>query len=275
VAPARLCALSRTADAITARLTGGGHRSGALLIGADGRSSGVRALAGIPLARWSYLQVAITCALRHERDHGGRVLEFLHPAGPLALLPLGERLSAVTWTERQGDAELLLRSGPEMLHAALSGRLAGELGELELIGAPAGYPLSGQQARRLVGPRVALIGDAAHGVHPIHAQGFNLAVRDVAALAEVLVDAARAGLDPGSSETLLRYERWRQADVRFVITLTDGLNRLFSNDLAPAKLVRRLGLAAIDRLPPLKQLAIRRGMGLLGDLPRLARGEAL
>lgn len=274
VAPARLSGVARTADAIVLSL-GRDQLQGALVIGADGRASSVRQLAAIPLARWSYPQVAITCAIRHERDHGARVLEFLHPAGPLALLPLGERLSAVTWVERRGDAEALLRGGREILHAALIERLAGELGELELIGSPAGYPLSGQRARRFVGPRLALIGDAAHAVHPIHAQGFNLAVRDVAALAEVLVDAARAGQDPGNSETLLRYERWRQVDVGLVVTLTDGLNRLFSNDLAPAKLVRSLGLAAVDRLPPLKQLAMRRGMGLLGDLPRLARGEAL
>ena len=275
VAPAQLCGLARTADGVTVRLESGARLHASLVIGADGRGSSVRQLAGIPLARWSYPQVAITCAIRHERDHRERVLELLHPAGPLALLPLGERLCAVTWVERRDDAEALLRGGREILLSALTERLAGELGELELVGAPVGYPLSGQEARRFVGPRLALIGDAAHAVHPIHAQGFNLGVRDVAALAEVLVDAARAGLDPGNSESLLRFERWRQADVRFVVTLTDGLNRLFSNDLAPAKLIRSLGLAAVDRLPPLKQLAMRRGMGLVGDLPRLARGESL
>ncbi len=135
--------------------------------------------------------------------------------------------------------------------------------------------MSAHRARRLVGPRVALVGDAAHAVHPIHAQGFNLGVRDVAALAEVLVDAARAGQDQGGGEVLIRYERWRQADVRLVVGLTDGLNRLFSTDQAPARLLRAAGLNALGWLAPLRHLAMRRGMGLTGDLPKLARGEAL
>jgi 2-octaprenyl-6-methoxyphenol hydroxylase len=147
------------------------------------------------------------------------------------------------------------------------------LGAFQITGEPAGHPLSVHHARRFVAPRIALAGDAAHGIHPIHAQGFNLAVRDVATLAEVLVEAARAGRDIGDAEVLMRYDRLRRADARIVAGMTDGLNSLFSTDHGPAKVLRRLGLTALDRLSPLKHLAMRRGMGLSGQLPRLARGE--
>jgi 2-octaprenyl-6-methoxyphenol hydroxylase len=150
-----------------------------------------------------------------------------------------------------------------------------DLGEARLCGTPTGHPLGGLKAMRYGAPRVALVGDAAHGLHPIHAQGFNLAVRDVAALAEVVVDSVRAGADPGGPDAVLRYDRLRRTDAWLTVGLTDGLNRLFSTDLAPARLVRGLGFAVIDRLPPLKELAMRRGMGLAGDLSRLARGEGL
>ncbi|MGH6912674.1 MAG: FAD-dependent monooxygenase, partial [Geminicoccales bacterium] len=180
-----------------------------------------------------------------------------------------------TWVEPRANAQHLLEAGRGALLAALEREIDGELGTLELCGRPSAHPLGTQRARRYVAPRVALIGDAAHGVHPIHAQGFNLGVRDVAALAELLVDAGRAGLDPGGGEILVRYDRWRQADARFVIGLTDGLNRLFSTDLAPARWLRGFGFAALERLAPLKQLAMRRGMGLQSGLPKLARGDAL
>ena len=140
---------------------------------------------------------------------------------------------------------------------------------------PRRIPSAARRARRLVAPRIALVGDAAHGIHPIHAQGFNLAVRDVATLAEVLVEALRAGRDVGDPDTLMRYHRLRRADARIVAGMTDGLNSLFSNDLAPAKVVRGLGLSVLDRMPPLKHLLMRRGMGISGALPRLARGDML
>ena len=275
LAPARLERLQRAPGTIVAHLDRGRSWKGDLVVGADGRQSTVRALAGIGTARSQYRQTALTFAIRHERTHEQRVREYLRPSGPLALLPIGPRLCSVTWIERTDDARRLLEGGDGGLRAALEHRLDGALGALRIAGSPAGYPLSTQQARRSVGPRVVLIGDAAQGVHPIHAQGFNLGVRDVAALAEILTGVARAGADPGDSEHLLRYERWRGSDVRLVLTMTDGLNRLFSNDLAPAKLIRTLGLAALDRVGPLKHLAMRRGMGLAGDLPELARGNAL
>ncbi len=275
LAPARLARIDRRPAGVGATLEDGRQLAAAVLIGADGRGSTVRELAGLGVERWRYPQTAITFAVRHHDPHDGQVREYLRPAGPLALLPLGPGLSAVTWVERDPGAERLLGAPAADLLAALLEQTGDELAAYQICGQPTGYPLSAHRATRLVGPRIALVGDAAHAVHPIHAQGFNLGVRDVAALAEVLVDAARAGQDLGSGEVLIRYQRWRQADVRLVVGLTDGLNRLFSTDLAPARLLRAAGLNALGWLAPLRQLAMRRGMGLAGDLPKLARGEAL
>ena len=274
VAPARLARIERSAGLVAATLEDGRRLTGALVVGADGRGSTVRTLSGIGIERWSYPQTALTLAVRHTRTHQSRVREYLRPGGPLALLPLSHDLCSVTWIERSPEAARLLEDRSGLL-AALRERIGDELGLAAICGCPAGYPLSAHRARRFAGPRVALVGDAAHAVHPIHAQGFNLGVRDVAALAEVLVDAARQGQDLGSGEVLVRYDRWRQADARLVVGLTDGLNRLFSNDLAPARLIRGIGLNALGALAPLRHLAMRRGMGLAGNLPKLARGEAL
>jgi 2-octaprenyl-6-methoxyphenol hydroxylase len=262
LAPARLAGMQRRSDRMIAILDDARELRTALVVGADGRGSAVRELARIAAWRWPYPQSALTFALRLDRPHDGCVHELLRPAGPLALLPIGPGLCSITWVETCAVAEQLLRLDPEALLLELQDRLDIDLGAASLCGQPTGHPLSGLQAARYSTPRVALVGDAAHGLHPIHAQGFNLAVRDVAALAEVVVEAARAGVDPGGPETLLRYDRLRRTDARLTVGLTDGLNRLFSTDLAAAKLVRSLGFAALDRLPPLKQLAMRRGMGL-------------
>jgi 2-octaprenyl-6-methoxyphenol hydroxylase len=275
IAPARLAGIERCAGRTGVLLENGRRLRGSLLVGADGRGSTVRALAGIGLARWRYAQAALTFALRQRGAGDAQVREYLRPAGPLALLPLRRGLCSVTWIEREQTAASLLRCEPDELLEALAEQLGTEVVPLEIRGRPRAHPLCGQRARRFAAPRVALVGDAAHTVHPIHAQGFNLGVRDVAALAEVLVDAARAGQDLGSGEVLIRYDRWRQADAGLIIGLTDGLNRLFSTDLLPARLLRRLGLGALGAVTPLRHLAMRRGMGLAGDLPRLARGEAL
>jgi 2-octaprenyl-6-methoxyphenol hydroxylase len=275
VAPARLARLERRPNGLIAILDDGRRVGGRLLVGADGRGSTVRDLAGIGLERWRYAQTALTFAMRHGSADDAQVREYLRPAGPLALLPLRPGLCSITWIERDQVAAGLMQSEPEELLEALAAQLDDEIAPLAICGRPTAYPLCGQRARRFAAPRIALVGDAAHTVHPIHAQGFNLGVRDVAALAEILVDAARAGVDLGSSEALARYDRWRQADARLVVGLTDGLNRLFSTDLLPARLLRKLGLGALGQLAPLRHLAMRRGMGLAGDLPRLARGEAL
>ena len=273
VAPARLSGLERAHDRIVATLDDGRRLEGALIVGADGRASTVRTGAGLDGSSRAYDQTALTFALRHELPHDERVREFLRPAGPLALLPIGPNLSSVTWIEAASVARHLLAGPADALAAVLREQIGDVLGAFQITGEPAAHPLSVHHARRFVAPRIALVGDAAHGIHPIHAQGFNLAVRDVAALAEVLVEAARAGRDGGDAETLMRYDRLRRGDARVVAGMTDGLNSLFSNDLAPAKLLRRAGLIALDRVAPLKHLAMRRGMGLSGELPRLARGE--
>jgi 2-octaprenyl-6-methoxyphenol hydroxylase len=273
VAPARLSGLERADDHIAAVLDDGRRLDAALIVGADGRGSTVRTRAGLDGSSREYRQTALTFAIRHELPHDGRVREFLRPAGPLALLPIGQELSSVTWVEGTPLAQHLLAGPADALAAVLGERIGGVLGAFQITGEPAGHPLSVHHARRFVAPRIALVGDAAHGIHPIHAQGFNLAVRDVATLAEVLVEAARAGRDIGDAEILMRYDRLRRADARMVAGMTDGLNSLFSNDLGPAKVLRRAGLSALDRLSPLKHLAMRRGMGLSGQLPRLARGE--
>jgi 2-octaprenyl-6-methoxyphenol hydroxylase len=273
IAPALLAGLERTGDHIAARLEDGRRLQAALIVGADGRASTVRTRAGLGGSSRQYGQTALTFALRHELPHDGRVREFLRPSGPLALLPIGPALSSVTWIEGSSLARHLLAGPRDALAAMLAEQTDGVLGPFEITGEPAAHPLGTHDARRFVAPRIALVGDAAHGIHPIHAQGFNLAVRDVATLAEVLVQAVREGRDIGEPEVLMRYDRLRRADARLIGGITDGLNSLFSNNLGPAKLVRRLGLSALDRLPPLKHLAMRRGMGLSGALPRLARGE--
>jgi 2-octaprenyl-6-methoxyphenol hydroxylase len=273
VAPARLMGLERADDHIAAKLDDGRRLEAALIVGADGRGSTVRAGAGLEGSSRQSPQTALTFAVSHELPHDGRVREFLRPAGPLALLPIGPDLCSVTWIEAASAARHLLAGPTAALAAALGAEIAGVLGAFEITGEPAGHPLGVHHARRFVAPRVALVGDAAHGIHPIHAQGFNLAVRDVATLAEVLVDAARGNRDVGDPEILMRYDRLRRADARVVAAITQGLNGLFSNDLGPAKMVRSAGLSALDRIPALKHLAMRRGMGLSGDLPRLARGE--
>jgi 2-octaprenyl-6-methoxyphenol hydroxylase len=273
VAPARLVGFTRSGTGIAAELDDGRRLDAALIVGADGRGSTVRARAGLDGSVRAYPQVALTFAIRHERPHDGRVREFLLAAGPLALLPIGTKLCSVTWVERSGVAQHLLAGPRAALAAMLEERLGDMLGAFEIAGLPMGHALSLHQARRCVAPRIALVGDAAHGIHPIHAQGFNLAVRDVATLAELLLGAACAGRDVGDAEVLMRYDRLRRADARMVVAMTDGLNSLFSTDLGAAKLVRRVGLSALDRLWPLKHLAMRHGMGLSGDLPHLARGE--
>jgi 2-octaprenyl-6-methoxyphenol hydroxylase len=272
LAPARVTRFERRANALAVTLADGRELTAALIVGADGRGSAVRDLARIGARRWRYPQSAITFALRLDRSHDHCVHEFLWSGGPLALLPIGPELCSITWVERHAVAEQLLALDPRNLVVELQDRVELDLGAARLHGRPTGHPLGGLQADRYSAPRVALVGDAAHGLHPIHAQGFNHGVRDVATLAEVVIECVRVGADPGGAEALLRYDRLRRADARLTVGLTDGLNRLFSNDLAAAKLVRGLGFAAIDRLRPLKQLAMRRGMGMQDDLSKDARG---
>jgi 2-octaprenyl-6-methoxyphenol hydroxylase len=247
----------------------------ALLIAADGARSRLRELAGIPTFGWSYGQSAIVCTVAHERDHGGRAEEHFLPAGPFAILPLTGRRSSIVWTEEAREAERIVTLSDDLFHAELEQRFGLHLGDIAVEGPRRVHPLGLTVARAFVADRLALVGDAAHVIHPIAGQGLNLGLRDVAALAETIVDAARLGLDFGAAHVLERYQRWRRFDTMAMGIATDGLNRLFSNHSDALRFVRDVGLGLVDRLPGLKRLFIREAAGLVGDVPKLLRGEAL
>jgi 2-octaprenyl-6-methoxyphenol hydroxylase len=252
-----------------------GAVSATLVAAAEGRSSPTRAAQGIDVLRWDYDQTGIVATIAHARPHHGLAVERFFPDGPFAILPMTGRRSSIVWAAENRLARELIALPDDDFMAEVGERFGEELGALRLAGPRWHYPLSMIQARRYTGCRLVLVGDAAHAIHPIAGQGWNLALRDVAALAELLVDAKRLGLDPGSAAVLARYERWRRFDSLALIAITDGLNRLFGNDLLPLRLARELGLGLVERIGPLKHFFMRHAMGLLGDLPRLMRGEAL
>ncbi len=256
-------------------LAGGESTEAALVVAADGARSPIREAAGIQWIGWTYPQSGLVATLCHEREHGGRAYEHFLPAGPFAVLPLRGRRSSIVWTERQTDVPALLALAHEDLLAEIERRFGLELGALTLETAVKAYPLGFGVARRFVGERLALVGDAAHVIHPIAGQGLNIGLRDAAALAEAVTEAVRLGLGPGDASTLARYERARRFDTMAMGAATDVLNRLFSNDLLPVRLVRDLGLGLVDRLPGAKRFFMREAAGLVGAVPRLMRGEAL
>ena len=251
------------------------HAAAALLVAADGIRSKLRALAGIKTVTWSYPQTAMVATVRHERPHGGIAVEHFLPGGPFAILPLKGNRSSLVWTERKSEAEKLMASDDFVFVVELERRFGHRLGAIELEGGRGAYPLGLILARDFVRPRFALLGDAAHGIHPIAGQGLNLGFRDAAALAETIVDAYRLGLDIGSLEVLRRYEQWRRYDTFQMGVMTDVLNRLFSNDFGPLRAMRDIGLGIVDRLPKLKQMFIGEAAGLGGALPKLLKGEAI
>lgn len=270
-----------TDDAGIGILFAGGERlRAALLVAADGARSKLRELAGIGWVGWGYRQSGLVATLSHERPHGGRAVEHFLPAGPFAILPLGDggklgHRSSIVWTEATADVPALLSLDEADMLAEIEQRFGLELGEIALESPVTAHPLGFGVARRFVAERLALLGDAAHLIHPIAGQGLNLGLKDVAALAEAIVDAARLGLDIGSAEVLEGYERARRFDTVAMGAVTDGLNRLFSNDVTPLRLARDLGLGLVDRLPGLKRFFIREAAGLTGQTPRLLKGEAL
>lgn len=284
-APAELASVERSAAGVTAVLGDGTTVSARLLVAADGRGSAQRRAAGIAVTEVGYGQTGIVATVTHERPHNGVAHEHFLPSGPFALLPMtdaedaeGRRVhrSSLVWTERTSLVPAMLALDDQGFAAELQRRFGDSLGQLALWSARRwSYPLSLLHAERYIDQRLALVGDAAHGIHPIAGQGLNLGLRDVAALAESIVDARRLGLDIGSSSVLQRYQRWRRFDNMALIVATDSLNRLFSSDLPPLRLLRDLGLAAVNRLPPMKRFFMRHAMGLVGELPRLVKGEAL
>jgi 2-octaprenyl-6-methoxyphenol hydroxylase len=260
---------------VDVELADGDLLSAVLLVGADGARSAIRERTGIAVHGWSYGQSAIVTTVAHERDHGGRAEEHFLPAGPFAILPLTGRRSSIVWTEEAREASRIVALPDRDFHAELERRFGLRLGEIEVVGGRRVHPLGLWVARSFIAERVVLVGDAAHVIHPIAGQGLNMGLKDVAALAEVIVDAARLGLDPGSLAVLERYQRWRRFDTMAMGVATDGLNRLFSNRSDVLRLARDVGLGLVDRWPPLKRLFIREAAGLLGEVPKLLRGEAL
>ena len=249
--------------------------SARLLVGADGAHSLIRERAGIANHGWSYNQSAIVTTVAHEREHNGRADEHFLPAGPFAILPLTGKRCSIVWTENTREAQRIVALPDDEFHKELEKRFGLQLGELKVIGPRRAFPLGLFTARTFIGERLALIGDAAHIIHPIAGQGLNMGLRDVAALAEAIADAARLGLDPGGPDVLERYQRWRRFDTMTMGIATDGLNRLFSNHSDVLRLARDIGLGLVERMPALKRMFIREAAGFTGDVPKLLKGEAL
>jgi 2-octaprenyl-6-methoxyphenol hydroxylase len=279
-APASLATIDYGAGGVTATLNDGTHIRANLAVAADGRHSRMRDEAGITTTRWRYKQTGIACTMGHERPHRGVAHERFLPAGPFAVLPMtddpehGHR-SSIVWTEDERLAPAMMALDDADFSAELGRRFGPYYGEVRVLGGRWSYPLSLRHANRYAAPRLALVGDAAHAIHPIAGQGLNLGIRGVAALAEVIVETARLGLDIGADDVLKRYERWRRFDAMALVAVTDGLNRLFSNAIPPVRLARDLGLAGVNLVGPAKRFFMRHAMGLVGDLPRLMKGERL
>lgn len=253
----------------------GGQALGDLIIGCDGRRSGVAKSVGIARMGWEYDQASVVCAVAHEQAHDGIAHQFFTPAGPLAILPLPGNRSSIVWTETRARAARLVAMSESDFLTELRPVFGSFLGEIALEGHRYTYPLGLTIAERFVAPGVALVGDAAHGIHPLAGQGLNLGLRDVAALAEVLVEARQKGEFIGSENVLKRYEQWRRFDSMGLAIATDGVNKLFSNDNSILRAVRDIGLAAVGQLPALRRRLMREAAGLEGDLPKLLRGQPL
>lgn len=263
-------------NAVTATLASGSRLTARLLVGCDGRGSGTATRAGIRRVGWGYGQTALVTAIRHEKDHGGTAHQFFMPEGPLAILPLkGGHHSSIVWSETDENAARIQALPDDQYLQALRPRFGDFLGDIALAGDRFTYPLSLSLAERFVAPRVALVGDAAHGVHPIAGQGLNLGLRDVAALAQTVIEAHRRGEDFGSPTTLDAYQRWRRFDSTTLALGMDTVNRLFSNDNPILRAGRDLGLGIVNALPGLRRRFIRQAAGLQGDLPRLLAGKPI
>ncbi len=263
------------ADGIDVTLADGSVVAAGLLVAADGARSRLRERAGIATHGWDYDQSGIVVTVGHERDHGGRAEEHFLPAGPFAILPLTGKRSSLVWTERRVEAARIVGLNEDEFHGELERRFGLHLGEIKTLDKPRAFPLSYFVARSFIAERLALVGDAAHVIHPIAGQGLNMGLRDVAALAEVIVDAARLGTDFGQADVLERYQRWRRFDTMAMGFATNSLNFLFSNRSTLLRTVRDIGLGMVDRVPPLKDMFIRQAAGLSGEVPRLLKGEAL
>jgi len=256
----------------TVTLASGKTVRGRLLIGSDGRASGTAERAGIKRTGWGYGQMGVVCAVAHEKPHGGVAHQFFMPAGPLAILPLTDNRSSIVWSESDTRAAELMAMDDDAFLDALRPAFGSFLGQIRLAGARFAYPLNLTLANSFIADRLALVGDAAHGVHPIAGQGLNAGLRDVAALADVLETARSRGEDIGGAQVLARYQQWRRFDTATLAMATDTFNRLFSNDNPLLRTVRDIGMGLVNAAPGLRRSFIREAAGLTGDLPRLMRG---
>ncbi len=274
--PDKAVDVARGDHGVTVRLASGAELRASLLIGAEGRGSPTREGAGIPVARWAYDHCAMVTAINHEKSHGNTAYEIFYPGGPFALLPMlpGTR-SAIVWTVSRKAAPAMLKLSETAWLAEARKRMGDFLGEISLAAPMQSYPLGYHRASRIIDKRLALVGDAAHGIHPIAGQGVNLGYRDAAALAEVIVEGMRTGLEPGDAQLLERYQRWRALDTLSVTIMMDGLVRLFDVPGRPASLARRFGLAAVQRLGPLKERFMAEARGESGPRPKLLMGHSL
>ncbi len=274
VSPAALTDLKDEGGTIMATLSNGDSVAAKLAVAADGRDSPMRDHMGIGIVSWSYPQMGIVATVEHERPHNGTAYEHFLPSGPFAILPMTGNRSSLVWTEDETLAPQMMQLPQDAFEAEIAHRFGTHLGATKTAGPRWSYPLKFHLARDFVRPRFALAGDSAHGIHPIAGQGLNLGLKDAAALAEVVLDAARLGLDFGGLDVLKRYERWRRFDSFVLGASTDALNRLFSNDIAPLRLLRDVGLGLVDSIGPARRFFMRHAGGAVGKLPRLMRGEA-
>lgn len=268
-------AYESNAEGTRVTLSDGRVIDASLLVAADGAKSKLRERAGIATHGWDYDQSGIVVTVGHERDHQGRAEEHFLPAGPFAILPLKNNRSSLVWTESRREAARIVELPDNEFQAELERRFGLHLGEVKALDKPRAFPLGYFVARSFIAERLALVGDAAHVIHPIAGQGLNMGLKDAAALAEVIVDAARLGIDHGQADVLERYQRWRRFDTVAMGVATNSLNMLFSNKSALLRTVRDIGLGLVDRVPPLKGAFIRQAAGLSGEVPRLLKGEAL
>jgi 2-octaprenyl-6-methoxyphenol hydroxylase len=276
-AKAEVVARERTEHGVAAELAEGTRLEASLMIAAEGRNSPTRQDAGISVAKWDYRHRAIIAGLTHEKPHRGVAWEIFYPAGPFALLPLldgpgGTHRSALVWTVDEKDAAGVLALSDRAFTAEVEKRMHGVFGAVSLEGPRSSYPLGFHHTAKITAHRLALVGDAAHGIHPIAGQGLNLGLRDVGALVEVLAEGMRLGLDPGDAQLLDRYEKWRGLDSFMVALATDGLTRLFGVPGRLPSAIRRLGMGAVQRTPPLKRWFMNEARGMTGTLPGLLRG---
>lgn len=271
LAPKRISKLERTATRVDATLSDGTTVAAKLVVGADGRGSWVRKSANIDVTRWTYDQTAIVCTVESEKDHENVAQEHFRATGPFAILPMPNKRSSIVWTESSRNAPVLMGLSDEDFQAELRERFTDYLGDVKVVGPRWSYPLSLQFAKRSIDQRLVLVGDASHGMHPVAGQGFNMGARDACALAELVIQTKKLGLDVGAGRVLEDFDRWRHFDNHLMLASTDAIVRLFSTNKEPVKFVRDVGLAIVDQLPFAKKFFTRSAMGLVGELPEIMK----